>query len=1006
MTERVYKDQVKETSSITQTWTLDYSDGAYTLAVSSRSKAYYNASGAAPTHYVIPGQGGGESDVENFVNHFFTFVSQQNAQNFVNSTIALFDDGTFEVVTTQNGNLLVYLGTYTVNANDTAATLSVTKYYSAASGAYTHQAVGNWLFTLQQNGYALAMAGGPTVIYALSNSAPTHANIPADEGQGQTGDDAKYKVNEAIWNEMIVNRGIISLASNFTMITNNADGQTKYEFDSGKVHYTFASSSFTTEMFYEFTSLTSGTFYYKNNGQWASQVAPADMHLTFDDYIGVLPVPYSKVSFNSTSYYYGCNEWKDEQQDAYQNPRFFFEEGNLIKTTYKHWDVEYLYTFNEYGTTSVTLPEVSGGQSDEDAKYKITSSTWEDMIVDAGLVSLESNFTAMVRSSDLSGVNKYEFDEGLVHKLYNDGYEEYIEFLTETSGNRYLKNESGAWASREFGFSDNLSISGYTGTLFPLFNDISNISFSQLTFNKQTKGYELSSWSYNGGSTFTSIYFSFVDSKLMKVSYTLDGINHETEFNKHGTTSVTLPEIGSGGEGGQTTSKWPAADIAAKLAELELNVTVPAPKEEYIESVTDEFTEDYNGLFISVTAADANYSSVIFSSFVSGFQGFVLDATASNIDDGIYVLFNETRDIKITMTYSRGNPTVTVLIEWYEAELENTYPVDSIAAFFKQYELTTALPSLEMEGVAYHYGQSEYAAMAYLTMAPSEGNTLEAIVASAESALTTAGFKIVYVPSMDGQGGLSAMYIDPSLQYYVFFSIDASTNEATAIIAVDSEGEMAAAVSLDYPQDIVESFIPEYTTDTLPSLAIDGAAYMIGEDGDGFQLQINLQPGMEAANILRDLTTRIGRAGYIFNEEDEGYHSANNQIVIYISNIDNKLLEIQVRFIEEEEPPVEEFEDVTYTFICDDEWDIFEYEPEFYVYVWNEKGETGWIELSLVEGKTFTAEISTKWTHCTVVRLNPNVEEGQEWEPNWDAKWNQSKDLDLSGEEETFNFNF
>ena len=182
---------------------------------------------------------------------------------------------------------------------------------------------------------------------------------------------------------------------------------------------------------------------------------------------------------------------------------------------------------------------------------------------------------------------------------------------------------------------------------------------------------------------------------------------------------------------------------------------------------------------------------------------------------------------------------------------------------------------------------------------------------------------------------------------------------------------------------------------------------MIGEDGDGFQLQINLQPGMEAANILSNLTTRIGRAGYLFDEDDEGYHSANNQIVIYINNIDNKMLEIQVRFIEEEEPPVEEEENVTYTFICDNtNFDITSDDARIFLYVWDAEGNVDWIELYYEESgqnqKEFEVEISNKWIGCQVVRFAPDSEIA--WKPSDEEStvtiWNRTserEDVSLDG---------
>ena len=996
---KVYKDQDKQLSDMSGTYVLSYVSGSYSLAINN-GKVNFNASGAQPTHYVVPGQGGGENDVENFVNHAFVYVSQQNAPNFVNSSIALFDDDTFEVVTTQNGSLVVYIGTYTVNSSDTAATLSVQKYYSASSGTYTNQAVGNWLLTLQQNNYMLSMAGGPTVYYSLSSEAPVHADIPADEGQGQTGDDAKYKVNEATWNEMIVNRGLISLSSNFTMVTSDASGQTKYEFDSGKVHYTFASSSFTNEMFYEFTSLSSGTFYYKNEGKWEKQDAPADMHLTFDDYIGVLPVPYSKVSFNSTSYYYGCNEWKDEQQDAYQNPRFYFEEGNLIKTTYKHWNVDYEYNFNAYGTTSVTLPEVSGGgqggeggQTDDNARYKITSTLWNEMIMDAGLISVKSNFTAMVRTSDnSSGANKYEFDNGKIHCAYADGAQQFEEFDASSRYTYYVDN--GVWYKRQnsYGIWEYMNSLGLLGC-----------EFDQLTFNKDTHEYELETLldSYSGSVYASSIAISFVDNQLMKISYTRDGVYHETEFSKYGTTSVTLPEVGSSGQGGeggeggggqQTTSKWPAEQIAALLSELELNVTLPAPKSDdsKIARVSVNATADNTALQIIIAFNSGDDAVTEWSSYI-GFDN--PDFSMTGYDEATYsfIYLNKAKDVQLTVAMSADFTSLIITVSKYEAPETSNYPAEDIAKYFEDSELENVLPSLEMDGVSYQFSEGT------LIMSALKDNTTEDIVNGAKGLLLKAGFKTMYLDD-DDSDEIAPSYVHPSFEYYVYFMVVDNYVYATIVPCI----YLADYTFLSYPGELISNTRPEDFTDNLPSFDIGDCVYSFHEGFDGgYELRIHLQEGMDAERTMSMLTQRLAR-GFIV-DDDGVYTSANGEIMITIQNIQDSMIKIVIDYLYEEEPPIEEPIEVSYSLVWDKgnwEDDITAADAKIYAYVWGGEEGDQWIELEPIFNEdgtiSFNLDITSDYTGVKIVRFAPDSELG--WEGDEGVKiWNQSGDYELNG---------
>ena len=1002
VTERVYKDQTKETSSITQTWTLDYSNGAYTLAVSTTGKVFYNASGAAPTHYVIPGEGGQTGDVENFVNHAFVYYSQQSAPNFVNSTIALFDDDTFEIVTLVNGKKIVYLGSYTVNTSDTEASLTVARVYNEASNSYS-DGVGNWKLGIQKNGsYHLAMPGA-TVIYNISDNAPVRADIPADEGQGQTDDDAKYKVNEATWNEMIVNRGLISLSSNFTMVTSDASGQTKYEFDSGKVHYTFTSSSFTNEMFYEFTSLSSGTFYYKNEGKWEKQDAPADMHLTFDDYIGVLPVPYNKVSFNSTSYYYGCNEWKDEQQDAYQNPRFYFEEGNLIKTTYKHWNVDYLFTFNAHGTTSITLPEVSGGgsQTDDNARYKITATLWENLIIDGGLVDLDSNFTAMVTTSDNQrGYTKYEFDEGniCVYTVDPDGTisQYYAEYENAQRGYQYRLNESGVWEKVEYTFG----IGGYMNSL-----GILAVEFSSLTFNETTHEYDLRSWTNGSGNQFTDIHFSFDNNKLKKMRYSGQFASREVEFDKYGATSVTLPEVGGGGQ--QDESKWPADEIAAKLAQLDLAVSIPAPSvaDESIDSVSVNAPADNSGLSIVITLTDTNNIAQLIYGYMGGFQGFEADYFESDFSEdgnsGTYALLNETRDIIIKLTYDLNSPVFSIFVAKFTG---NPYPADKIAAFFDELELEVSFPDLSMNNVSYSFKSSAEEGFGMLMMTPMGDNTTEAIVSCVETALARSEFSVVYKYYEEGdESELYATYLDPTLTYTVeFYEYDGQVYLNINI----NEEDPTENISFDYPQEQIEALIPEDFDGIVPSFETRGAIYRVEEIEGGFSLQISLQSGMNAAGVMRTLANALTGEQYALNN-DGGYESQDGQVVVFLNNIENKLITVEVFFVEQEEPPIEEPVEVTYTFVCDNDWDITVDDAVIYAYMWKENGDYQWVELTAEKseenGLYFTLETDNSWVGMKIVRFAPDSEIGWKYGPNGQVNenvtiWNETDDIKLNGE--------
>ena len=936
--------------------------------------------------------GGGQQDVDYFSNKLLVYVSHESASMYVNSTLALFDDGKFELSFQESNFLVVKLGEYSVGESKTLATLNVKKVYKDRSQEYSSM---NETLSLSyaDGGYALQVSTSGKVNYIASGQSPVHADIP-EEG-GQTGDDAKYKVTETQWNAIVVNRGIVSLTSNLTVVTSDTTGQTKYEFDNGKIHYLFESSTYTTEMYYEFTSENSGYVYYRSNGVWSKQAAPGDFHALFDEYVGILQVPYNRVSFNSSSHYYGCNSWSivdsGGSHDSYENTRFYFEQGNLIKTSYKHWNIDYIYNYTAYGQTSVTLPQ-TGGQTDPNARYKVTSQVYEDMIIDGGLVGLDSNFTAMVRASDITGQNKYEFDNGNIHSIAADGHEQYEEYTSESSGYTYYKDESGVWNKR----ANTFGIAGYMNSLGML-----PIEFSQLTFNETTLEYELSSFNdpYSGNVYASNIAISFVDNKLMKMSYTREGVYRETEFAKYGQTSVTLPEVGGGG---QQQSKWPAEDIANKLAALGLNVTVPAPSigEEYLSNVTAVVPADNSELQIAITFTDATYAQYGFYGYTSAFSGFSVDYSCSDIENGVFYLFNEARDIMITLSYTDGSSVLYIVISEFRGF---PYPAEAIAAFIESNNLTTPFPSLAMDDVSYSFF-SEEATVGMLRMDPLGENTNANIMSKAKEALVRGGFKVCYMPMEDG--AFMDLSIDPEVEYYVSFQ--EYDGAIYAFISVGGE-EMAAAVDLEYPTEKITALTPEEIDDELPSFEVRGALYMVGEDGNGFQLQIHVQPDMNATSVMRQITSALTAAGYQPDDEN-GYVSANESIAVYVNNVQDKIIEIQVRFIEEE-PPVE----VSYTIVSENNWDITVDDAVIYAYMWKQNGDYQWVELYPEKAEdgtiSFTLETDSSWVGMKIVRFSPESEIAWKYGPEGSVNenvtiWNETGDIELNGKGGDIRFTF
>ena len=960
-TTRVYKDQGKQTSTMNETWLLSYADNAYTLNVSKNGTVFFNAAGGEPSHYVIPGEGGQIGDVENFVNHFFTYVSQQNAEAFINSTVALFDDATFEVVTTQNGSLFVYMGQYTVNTSDTAATLSVTKTYSAASGAYTNQLVGNWLFTLQREGYALAMAGGPTVIYALSNQAPTHADIP-EEGQ-QTGDDAKYKITSAQWETMIYDSGLVSMTSNFSAevyTTDNPNGQAKYAFDNGKIRYEYTDATSGSESYYEYESDTKGYMYYQDNyGTWMR----GDMYVgiqSFGNSLGLLPIHFDEMTYDSINHCYGRSSWTDQYgSDSYERPRFYFEDEHLVKITYTHWNVNFTYMFYGYGTTTVRLPEIGSGGNHPTQEQ---------------LNALVKN-NVYVYSSAVDNTHEYEYADKFDEMFNGDTISFFDDGTFEMNYPQLPNFKNGTVDNWQYCIIGTYQVKEATASN-PDFNQVmmypTKAVINGILFDQED-------WSDISGSV-------ILNPSENKITVSERGGDVTTYYVKDASrtpTHIEYTEVG----GDETESKWPADQITAQLKQLELNVQLPAPynKDENIVSVTNEVVDGSLKIVITLTST---YNAMMEQMYYLGFENedFPFDYLNSDYDNGVYVYTNKTKNVLITISCPEGSSAVTIIVSKYEASL---LPAEAIARYFSANGVEATFPDITISDVSYGFNDQS----GILTITPEmEGMTSASVIANTGSKFIEAGFKIMYVDSGSEEDPLMPIYFDPTGSYYVFMMEGFMTEGEVWLFIQICEEATYDEMSFTYPADAINDAFSDYElTDSIPNLAVNGATYKFGWNEDSYELDISMQPDMNADRIARELGVVLTRANYKL--EDGNYYSPNGEFSISIDIIDGKLIRVMITCL------VEVVESVQYILVCDNNWNIFADDAQLYAYVWKENGEVEWIELYPEESGNFIITIDSDWEYLIIVRFASDSEIG--WSTGAEDEnitiYNQTDDIKLSG---------
>ena len=107
---------------------------------------------------------------------------------------------------------------------------------------------------------------------------------------------------------------------------------------------------------------------------------------------------------------------------------------------------------------------------------------------------------------------------------------------------------------------------------------------------------------------------------------------------------------------------------------------------------------------------------------------------------------------------------------------------------------------------------------------------------------------------------------------------------------------------------------------------------------------------------------------------------------------------ISIEFSKDENQPTE----LSYKLICEDNWDsLMADDAVFYAWVWggvySEGEKTGeWIQLRVDKDNHcfYLDDVSVSAEHLIIVRMNPNPD-GEIEVPSWEAKWNQTGDIDF-----------
>ena len=975
--EKVYKEKGKEYIQMSQTWTLTYAGGLYALAVSSTGIVNFTDAHEQPVHADIPNEGGqggqGEQgETSRFVNHKFDCFRHNGATLYNESSLTLFQDGTFEFVFKDSNKLVVFIGVYDVNEADTVATLTVQKVYKEQSNSYT-KVNQTWTFTYNTaDYYTLTMNASTAPDYEISNGQPMHADIPDDPNQGGTNpEDERFQVTSAIWNSMIVEKDVVRMDSNFAVretASDNTVGYTLYEFDNGKVHYYYKDAYGSADQYSEFISNIKGYSYYQDNyAAWVKTEIYTGIG-SYNNSIGILSIPFEKMTYSSANHAYILREWQDPNgaTDYWYNISISFDNGKLQKISYEHWNIRYEFEFYGYGTTTVTMPQEGGGnhptaeQLNDLVRNKVY--VYDSALDNTGSYAYSSKFNEFFSGNQISFFTDNSFELT---------YQRVVNYPTgETANNVYVF--IGTYQVQEDSY-----LRGYNSIYLTVNkvvidgvlaqDNISEVINVRITPNEN----KVTVWEYDGD--FATYYAKSESLTPTHITYT---------------EPVTPPNPGA---------KWPAEDIASKLATLGINVTLPSPynSDDKIVSVTNVIDGESLKIVITFSAAMDAITEMV--SYISADNAtFAIDYNLCDFDNMVYVYLNTTKDVMLSISYSESAMATTIIVSKKTAD---PYPNEAIVNYLRTNYGSANLPSLEVNNASYSFSDA-----GYLVITPLENNTVAAVIADVENALINANFPVVYLPGSTGE--LTTVYLEPSVAFEVMV-MDSPMGDGTVWVVFMSGSEFADVYSATYPEAKIAELYIEGMTDTLPSLAVDGAVYLLGAADEGYELFINMQPNSSASKQARAIQERLLSAGFVLGE-DGVYKSANGEITLSISSVDDKVIDVLFQF-SYEEPEPQEPQEVTYNLICDNDWDITVDDAQVYAYVWDAEGNYEWILLEKNDEGTFTLETVDTWIGVKIVRFSDDSE--IDWKYGGDGSvneyvniWNESGDIVLNGQSGDIHF--
>lgn len=626
---------------------------------------------------------------------------------------------------------------------------------------------------------------------------------------------------------------------------------------SGVYSMEFVYPSSTTAVVYVPDAEHDGYYYsYRQvDGEWEKSQQPAqvspmilegDMGLDVASLISLSQL--NEPAFLSSPYYYKetLNVTDGDYTRTLTRVRMYFDNGQLVKFMYTENGTAKEYTYSAFGTTRVQIPDVQDNTPVKHNEYianKQFAYQRTDMDGYTGSLVTEEELATMQAS---------------VYKFFSDGTYE----LDITQSNKLY-----------------VDIGTYELMVKP------NSNIAELKLRQTDEYFDGAATNEKNGGNRTLQYD--VTNQLVKVIHGItssNGTHYDVAhiYAKGNETPVKyeIPVV---------ASKWPAADIAQKLAKLGFTNVIPEINNAsaMVEAASVEIADGSLHITCEFTnAADA--LSAYYSYLTALYNGdYNYDWTNCDSENGIYAFLSRDNKMSLIVTYADGSSIVNI---YAKEPLGSQYPSQAIAAWLEDHSVTDRIPEFKCNNASYSFQDG----VLYIT-AP-ESADKAAIIASFVDTLTTQlNYTVETVAA-------TTVYVSPNRNVGIAFN----SYDSMIMVVFGDSSQLPSPASNTYPStEIGEFFTAKTITDELPDLSIDGAEYVFydckedGEWSNQIAFSLQLSASANVSEVISNYETLL--TGFTYDDSEGLYISPNKQFAVELY-VDESIYFIGITIYVYEEP--------------------------------------------------------------------------------------------------------